>query len=88
MSLISLYEMGANSKRLVDFFNFYSTKLEESIPCRKSINNSNWKEFLGLQTYYNDYRNFFKKEKKRLVDIKKVISIYFPLLAEGYKILS
>jgi 20S proteasome subunit beta 1 len=83
MAVISLYEMGASEERLRSFYSFYVARLEPSIPSTRFINSGNWKEYLGSQKFYNDYREFFSSEKERLGGVRALIAEYMPVLVEG-----
>jgi len=83
MALVSLYEMGATSQRLLDYYNFYVPRLEAHIPSMHFINSNNWKQYLGSRQFYGDYREFFKNEVTRLGGLKNVVREFLPVLIEG-----
>lgn len=84
MSLVSLYQMGATPARMQQFYDNYVKRLEPAIPSTHFINSTNWRHYLGQRKFYNDYREFFQAEKKRLDNnIRLLVSEYMPLLMEG-----
>jgi hypothetical protein len=84
MSLVSLYQMGATADRMQQFYDNYVKRLEPAVPSAGFINANNWRHYLGQRKFYNDYRDFFQAEKKRLDgNLRLLVAEYMPMLMEG-----
>jgi len=84
MASIALYDMGASSQRLNNYFDFYSQRLEKAILVGDlQITQQNWKEFLGKKKFYPELRIFFQHELQRLGSWQNLVDLYLPTLLEG-----
>ncbi|MCO4795655.1 MAG: questin oxidase family protein, partial [Bacteriovoracaceae bacterium] len=82
MALLALRELGASDKRLLEFYDFDTKKLEPTKEATKVINDENWKDFFGEYELETSYIKYFKSVVE-INGIDKTLEKYFDILIEG-----
>jgi hypothetical protein len=82
MALIALRDLGASEKRLCEFYDYGSQKLEPIKLNTKKICDENWKDYFGEYELESSYVEYFRDIVQR-EGIVKSVSKYFDILMEG-----
>jgi len=90
LALLSEYALGADNVRLskeAEDEDKYLDEINDTIPTK--ITQNNWKNFIGMKSYYPNYMHFFDEEiakKGALPALQEYLfdKTYFPLLFAGF----
>ncbi len=82
MALIALRDLGASEKRLTEFYDFDTKKLEPIKKESKSISDENWKKTFGEYELESSYFKYFRDIVEKN-GINKTVEKFFDILMEG-----
>lgn len=84
-ALISLYRLGASEETMKDMIDYSAKKynLKELKPSQNRITLANWTSHFGDRSYYPDYIDFFRLQRKDNPTKVSAINSFFPRLMVG-----